>query len=155
MSIFSGLVDFGGMATWRVPTIGFKPTVDVPSAQLRLLVPRIPILHVAMQPQRMPVALRAHRHGDGDIRNPVLTPAVCSLFNTFAIKIRLEMLEKSWRDALQSMDIDHRIEATINLTGHDRGVFALLADKKLSGSGSERMPSKLRRVVDVNLKRGR
>ena len=87
MSIFSGLVDFEVMATWRVPTIGFKPKVDAPSAQLRLLLPRIPNLHVAGHPQRLLVALRAHRRGDGYTRNPVLTSAVCSLFNTFAIEI--------------------------------------------------------------------
>jgi len=35
--------------SWQLgcaPTIGFKPTVDAPSAQLRLLLPDIPNLHV-------------------------------------------------------------------------------------------------------------
>ena len=65
------------------------------------------------------------------------------------------MLEKGGRDAAQSMDIDHCIEAPVNFTGHDRDVLTLLADEKVSGSGSERMPGKQRRVVDLNLKFGR
>ena len=56
---------------------------------------------------------------------------------------------------MQRMDIDHRIEAPVNLAGHDRNVLTLLADEEVSGSGSERMPSKLRRIVDMNLKLGR
>lgn len=31
--------------------------------------------------------LLAQQAGDGDIRNPILTPALCSLFKTFAIEI--------------------------------------------------------------------
>ena len=65
------------------------------------------------------------------------------------------MLEKGGRDAAQSMDIDHCIEAPVNLTGHDRDVLTLLADEKVSGSGSAPMPGKQRRVVDLNLKLGR
>jgi hypothetical protein len=100
------------------------------------------------------IAALLARAGDSYIRNPVLTPTVCSLFNTFAIKIRLKMLEKGERDTVQSMDIDHRIVAPINLAGHDRDVLTLLADEEVSGSGAERMPGKLRRVVDLNLKLG-
>ena len=60
------------------------------------------------------------------------------------------MLEEGRRNAMQGMDIDHRIEAAINLTGHQRNVVALLADEKFSSSRSEGVPGKLRKVVDLN-----
>jgi hypothetical protein len=87
MSIFTGLVDFEVMATWVTPTVGFKPTVDAPSAQLRLLLFGIPILHVARQRHGLLGALFDLRAVDGDICNPVPTAALYSRFNTFTIEI--------------------------------------------------------------------
>jgi hypothetical protein len=108
--------------------IGFKPTLDALSAQLILFLPDIPNLHVAHKRQGMLDALLFQRTGDGYIRNPVLTPSLCPLVNTFAIEIRRQMLEEGGRDAVQSMHVDYRIEAPINLTGHKGDVLALLTN---------------------------
>ena len=61
------------------------------------------------------------------------------------------MLEKGGRDVVQCMYVDHRIEAPINLAGHDGDVLALLADEKISGPRTEGVPGKLGKVVDMNL----
>lgn len=64
------------------------------------------------------------------------------------------MLKKGWRNAVQSMNIDHCMETPINLTGHEGDVLALLADEKVSGSRAEGVPGKLSKVVDLNLQFG-
>ena len=61
------------------------------------------------------------------------------------------MLEKGGRDVVQCMYVDHRIEAPINLAGHDGDVLALLADEKISGSCAEGVPGQQGKVVDMNL----
>ena len=63
----------------------------------------------------------------------------------------MEMLEEGGRNVLESMDIDHRIEAPIYLTGHQRNVFALLANEEFGSSRTEGVPGQQGKVVDMNL----